>query len=154
MPRQGRLCRRMWGGGYAPPKTGQIISGGLRPSCRLPVDLLGKRSHQGRSPKRIRHIYGGAQPPPHARRKAEATSNFESLGQSRSGSSRREVVRSRKSKRKNNSRNPPRSRNNSFRVSRVIVDRLIAPKPTLKLGNYKKFSPLTGPLQLSYKGPS
>ena len=50
-PCQFRLCRLMCGGGCAPPRVAGLFPGLCPWSGLSPLDLLGQRPHQGRSPK-------------------------------------------------------------------------------------------------------
>ena len=64
-----RLSRGMCGGGSAPPSAADYLPGlcpwfGLRPS-----DIWAKAA-PGHSPKDGKHVYGGAEPPPHIRRRS------------------------------------------------------------------------------------
>ena len=71
-PCQIRLCRLMWGGGYAPPTAAKLFRGYARHPGLAPLDLWGQGRTLGRSPKCKTHLNGG-----HSRRhppggKAEA----------------------------------------------------------------------------------
>lgn len=54
-----RLCRLMYGGGYAPPKAAGLVWGCALVSA-LRLEICWAKAHQGRSPKCKTHLYRAA----------------------------------------------------------------------------------------------